>query len=122
MTKEMATRISYLTTTLTFILLALSSNLATSNQQVVFENEATPEAQADLITSLPGQPNVSFQQFSGYVTVNHVSGRALFYWLTQAVSKPLSKPLVIWLNGGQSLSLSLLLQLLLKHMLFVHSK
>lgn len=58
------------------------------------------EEEADRITALPGQPKVSFQQYSGYVTVNHVAGRALFYWLNEAVHDPLSKPLVIWLNGG----------------------
>ena len=58
------------------------------------------EAEADRILELPGQPKVSFQQYSGYVTVNQVVGRALFYWLTEAPQNPLSKPLVIWLNGG----------------------
>ncbi|XP_021766185.1 serine carboxypeptidase-like 25 [Chenopodium quinoa] len=62
------------------------------------------EEEADRIISLPGQPKVTFQQFSGYVTVNHVAGRSLFYWLTEAVSNPLSKPLVIWLNGGPGCS------------------
>lgn len=66
---------------------------------------------ADRIVSLPGQPAVGFQQFSGYVTVNEVAGRALFYWLTEAVEQPLARPLVVWLNGGTiteipSLSLS----------------
>jgi serine carboxypeptidase-like clade 2 len=60
------------------------------------------EEEADRISSLPGQPKVSFQQFSGYVTVNKVVGRALFYWLTEAVHDPSSKPLVVWLNGGQT--------------------
>ncbi|KAL5582164.1 hypothetical protein UlMin_014606 [Ulmus minor] len=62
------------------------------------------EEEADRIVSLPGQPKVSFQQFSGYVTVNRVAGRALFYWLTEALHKPLSKPLVVWLNGGPGCS------------------
>jgi serine carboxypeptidase-like clade 2 len=54
----------------------------------------------DRILKLPGQPKVLFNQFSGYVTVNHEAGRALFYWLTEAQQNSLNKPLVIWLNGG----------------------
>lgn len=59
------------------------------------------EEEGDRIVSLPGQPKVSFRQFSGYVTVNQAAGRALFYWLTEAVHQPSSKPLLIWLNGGK---------------------
>ncbi|XP_059449882.1 serine carboxypeptidase-like 25 [Corylus avellana] len=65
---------------------------------------ANEEEEADRILQLPGQPQVSFQQFSGYVTVNQVVGRSLFYWLTEAVHNPLSKPLVVWLNGGPGCS------------------
>ncbi|KAI4381062.1 hypothetical protein MLD38_007178 [Melastoma candidum] len=57
------------------------------------------EQEADRISSLPGQPRVEFSQFSGYVTVDDEEGRALFYWLTEAVS-PTEKPLVLWLNGA----------------------
>ncbi|XP_057769707.1 serine carboxypeptidase-like 25 [Salvia miltiorrhiza] len=62
------------------------------------------EEEADRIVALPGQPKVGFQQFSGYVTVNAAAGRALFYWLTEAVQNPSSKPLVVWLNGGPGCS------------------
>ncbi|KAF4375968.1 hypothetical protein CsatB_021084 [Cannabis sativa] len=69
------------------------------NKGIEEENE-----EGDRIKALPGQPKVTFDQFSGYVTVNRVAGRALFYWLTEALHKPLSKPLVIWLNGGPGCS------------------
>lgn len=55
----------------------------------------------DRIKSLPGQPPVSFAQFSGYVTVHEKNGRALFYWLTEATDDAARKPLVLWLNGGE---------------------
>lgn len=66
---------------------------------------AVPKQQElDRISSLPGQPPVPFSQFSGYVTVNEKHGRALFYWFTEAATLPEKKPLVLWLNGGQSIS------------------
>ncbi|KAJ6408395.1 hypothetical protein OIU84_011666 [Salix udensis] len=58
----------------------------------------------DKILSLPGQPPVSFQQYSGYVTVDENQDRALFYYFVEAESHPASKPLVLWLNGGPGCS------------------
>ncbi|GAU19856.1 hypothetical protein TSUD_170820 [Trifolium subterraneum] len=66
----------------------------------VVEAKGGGAEEEDRILELPGQPKVLFKQFSGYVTVNHEAGRALFYWLTEAQQNPLNKPLVIWLNGG----------------------
>ncbi|KAK8925696.1 Serine carboxypeptidase 24 [Platanthera zijinensis] len=58
----------------------------------------------DRIKALPGQPPVSFQQFSGYVVVNQKHGRALFYWLTESAVNAPHKPLLLWLNGGPGCS------------------
>lgn len=55
----------------------------------------------DRITALPGQPQVWFQQYSGYVTVDVKKQRALFYYFAEAETDPASKPLVLWLNGGK---------------------
>lgn len=64
----------------------------------------TKEQEKDRITELPGQPQVNFSQFSGYVTVHKKHGRALFYWFTEAATgNPQHKPLVLWLNGGNYL-------------------
>lgn len=65
-----------------------------------YRNTNGEEEELDRITALPGQPPVTFSQFSGYVTVNEEHGRALFYWLTEAITEPQKKPLVLWLNGG----------------------
>lgn len=58
-------------------------------------------AHPDKIVKLPGQPpRLSFQQFSGYVTVDYKKHKALFYYFVEAETDPASKPLVLWLNGG----------------------
>ncbi|XP_075496575.1 serine carboxypeptidase-like 45 [Primulina tabacum] len=58
----------------------------------------------DKIWKLPGQPQVGFQHFSGYVTVDQEKERALFYYFVEAEIDPASKPLVLWLNGGPGCS------------------
>lgn len=60
----------------------------------------------DLIEGgLPGQPSgVLFKQYAGYVTVNELKGRNLFYYFAEAAEDPSSKPLLLWLNGGPGCS------------------
>ncbi|GAU46151.1 hypothetical protein TSUD_401550 [Trifolium subterraneum] len=61
--------------------------------------------QADKIVTLPGQPyGVNFDQYSGYVTVDHETGRQLFYYFVESSYSPSTKPLVLWLNGGPGCS------------------
>ncbi|AAB71481.1 similar to serine carboxypeptidases [Arabidopsis thaliana] len=69
-----------------------------------FVSSDSPEAMRDLVTNFPGQPKVSFRHYAGYVTVNIISGRALFYWFFEAMTHPNVKPLVLWLNGGPGCS------------------
>lgn len=57
-------------------------------------------SKADKIITLPGQPKVSFQQYSGYINVDENQQRSLFYYFVEAQTNSSSKPLVLWLNGG----------------------
>lgn len=61
-----------------------------------------PLASDHLVTNLPGQPNVDFHHYAGYITVNEENGRALFYWFYEASTLSDDKPLVLWLNGGKA--------------------
>lgn len=71
-------------------------------------NEKLNGSNEDLVTDLPGQPQVRFRHYAGYVKVNETHGRALFYWFYEAASNPDQKPLVLWLNGGKHHSYILL--------------
>ncbi|GJT02855.1 serine carboxypeptidase-like protein 40 [Tanacetum coccineum] len=59
---------------------------------------------SDKIDRLPGQPNVSFDQYGGYITVNESAGRAFYYYFVEAENSNKSLPLLLWLNGGPGCS------------------
>ncbi|XP_024967865.1 serine carboxypeptidase II-2-like [Cynara cardunculus var. scolymus] len=82
-----------------FVLISVQCSLTLSDSDPIAQQKL------DQVKDLPGQNfNVEFEHYAGYVTVNQESGRALFYWLTEAVEDPASKPLVLWLNGGPGCS------------------
>lgn len=57
--------------------------------------------EANKVKGLPGQPKgVNFDQYAGYVTVDAKAGRALFYYFVESPQNSSTKPLVLWLNGG----------------------
>lgn len=58
----------------------------------------------DLVVKLPGQPEVKFRQYAGYVNVDLKAGRSLFYYFVEAEKDPDHKPLTLWLNGGPGCS------------------
>ncbi|KAL0460878.1 UNVERIFIED_CONTAM: Serine carboxypeptidase II-3 [Sesamum latifolium] len=71
----------------------------------VFLTSQDGQMQADKISTLPGQPdNVDFDQYSGYITVDPLAGRALFYYFVESPTNSSTNPLVLWLNGGPGCS------------------
>ncbi|CAL0306345.1 unnamed protein product [Lupinus luteus] len=58
----------------------------------------------DLVEKLPGQPNVEFKQYAGYVDIDVKHGRSLFYYFVEADHDPDNKALTLWLNGGPGCS------------------
>jgi hypothetical protein len=78
--------------------LLLGDAWAVSAQQAASAAAAAEEVK---ISALPGQPPVSFAQYSGYIPVDAAGKRSLFYYFAEAEADPAAKPLVLWLNGGK---------------------
>ncbi|KAK6732026.1 hypothetical protein RB195_016418 [Necator americanus] len=65
----------------------------------------TSKALTDMITNLPGLTfNVTFRQFSGYLTSPVYPQNHLFYWFMESQNDPVNDPVVLWLNGGPGCS------------------
>lgn len=79
------------------LLLAVAGRSAES-----VEEEEERQREADMVKKLPGQPPVKFRHFAGYVKLRPNEDKALFYWFFEAQSEASLKPLVLWLNGGNS--------------------
>ncbi|KAK4264563.1 hypothetical protein QN277_025722 [Acacia crassicarpa] len=71
---------------------------------ICFDDARSLSSLEDAILRLPGQPQVRFRQFSGYIQVDDKNDKALFYYFVESDSDPDSKPLVLWLNGGPGCS------------------
>ncbi|GAQ91793.1 serine carboxypeptidase [Klebsormidium nitens] len=58
-----------------------------------------------LVTSLPGFSGAfPSRHFAGYITVDEVHDRNLFYYFVESERSPTDDPLVLWLNGGPGCS------------------
>jgi len=54
--------------------------------------------------TLPSYEGPPLDVYSGFISVDDVKGRALFYILIKAESDPQDKPLVVWYQGGPGCS------------------
>lgn len=66
----------------------------------VVHNSQDGLKERDRIEKLPGQPEVKFDQYGGYVTVDKSAGRAFYYYFVEAQRSSEKMPLLLWLNGG----------------------
>jgi serine carboxypeptidase-like clade 2 len=57
------------------------------------------------VHNLPGAPSdLSLVHYAGHLPVEDQGLGKLFYWLFESPEEDVSKPLVIWLNGGPGCS------------------
>ncbi|MCO5549406.1 hypothetical protein L7F22_002877 [Adiantum nelumboides] len=67
-----------------------------------FANAAPDEA---LVTSLPGfSGTFPSQHYAGYVTIEEMVGRNLYYYFVTSSNSPSTDPVLLWMNGGPGCS------------------
>ncbi|GFP82754.1 serine carboxypeptidase-like 40 [Phtheirospermum japonicum] len=86
-----------------FSILLLSCFIANSGAKNQIESQKRLK-ENDRIESLPGQPEIKFKQYGGYITVNRKAGRAFYYYFVEAQHSEKTLPLLLWLNGGPGCS------------------
>jgi carboxypeptidase C (cathepsin A) len=65
----------------------------------------SPEAASDQIINLPGAPpNLTFNQYAGYLDIYPPNNRSIFYWFVESMQNPATAPVVFWTNGGPGCS------------------
>ena len=82
--------------------LLLFSTLLSFSATVISSFPMTAEAQADLVTNLPGL-NQDIVQFSGYLDIP-ATEKKIHYWFVQSELDPVNDPVVFWTNGGPGCS------------------
>ena len=61
--------------------------------------------ESDRLTRFPGVANMpDFNIYSGYLTLNETTGKALHYLFAESQHDPKSDPVLLWLNGGPGCS------------------
>ncbi|CAJ2638058.1 unnamed protein product [Trifolium pratense] len=86
------------------VLLAYYLSQHSVHMELPFSDLPTQASEADKVIRLPDQPKVDFQQFAGYITVDEVNQRNLFYYFVESEFDAVSKPVVLWLSGGPGCS------------------
>ncbi|KAK8923883.1 Serine carboxypeptidase 1 [Platanthera zijinensis] len=61
--------------------------------------------QSAIVDHLPGfNGTLPSKHYSGYVTVDEIHEKNLFYYFVESEGNPAKDPLVLWLNGGPGCS------------------